>query len=81
MCAFQCDSCFHKKVCMECPDTGGVNVVCALYANVKNFTDMQQLKAEIRAICDVVADDKQNGGGCVVNLKWLLKALRELSAI
>jgi len=50
MCAFQCDSCFHKQVCTDEPNTRALNEECALYANVKNFTDVQQLKAEIAAL-------------------------------
>ena len=47
---------------------------------VYNTASIQQLKAEVAAIADVVEDDKQLGGGCVVNLVWLLKELRELSS-
>lgn len=55
MCAFQCDSCFHKQVCTDEPNTRALNEECALYANVKNFTYVQQPQPEI-ALCKELLD-------------------------
>ena len=79
MCAFQCDSCFHKKVCMECPSTGGINEACTLYANVENVNSVQQLKAEIAAL--VKAADDMDQCEWESTGFWVIDRLRQLSAI
>ena len=79
--------------CYKCGSAEGSGAVEVTYDEDKNgiwvgYNDYeaslnfaQQLKAEIAAIAEVVADDKANGGGCMVNLVWLLKELRKLSAV
>jgi len=79
MCAFQCDSCFHKQVCSDEPNTRALNEECALYTNVKKFTDAQQLKAEIAAVADRVSDDLCGNVG--TSQRWLIDKLRQLSAV
>jgi TRAP-type uncharacterized transport system substrate-binding protein len=79
MCAFKCDSCFHKKVCEQNPAYGTVNSDCALYTNEKNFTDIQQLKAKIAAIANrLVVRHEMNFG---IYLPDLINELRQLSAV
>jgi hypothetical protein len=68
--AMYCARCFHSSRGRTAENTVGTQP-----------TDVQQLKAEIAALADVVANDKSNGGGCVVNLVWLLKELRQLSSV
>jgi hypothetical protein len=81
MCTFQCDSCFHKQICSDEPNTRALNEECALYANVKNFTDVQQLQAKIRAVADkLFVCHFQSGSGGLDNLA-LINELRELSAV
>ena len=80
MCAFQCDSCFHKQVCTDEPNTRALNEECALYANVKNFTDVQQLKAEIAAL----ATEIESCLGHIPsgdNVFSLIAKMRQLSAV
>ena len=81
MCAFQCDNCFHKQVCTDEPNTRALNEECALYANVKNFTDVQQLQAKIRAI--VIETVEAQNGNCDAGeiLSDLVADLRVLSAM
>jgi hypothetical protein len=82
MCAFQCDSCFHKQVCSDEPNTRALNEECALYANVKNFTDVQQLKAEIAALIEWYDIPKELAiEQRTVNRAQLLEKLRQLSAV
>jgi hypothetical protein len=78
MCAFQCDSCFHKNVCTDEPNTSALNEECALYANVKNFTDVQQLKAEIIALLQV---DFMSIESNSTRLEFIINKLRQLSAV
>ena len=78
MCAFQCDSCSHKQVCTDEPNTRALNEECALYANVKNFTDVQQLKAEIAALEEEHSRGSKFCGG---NYYLLVNKLRQLSAV
>jgi hypothetical protein len=79
MSAFQCDSCFHKKVCMECPDIGGINEPCALYANVENCHSLQQLKAEIAAIATQMCSTPTTD--VVAYWHEIYTKLRQLSAV
>lgn len=77
--AFKCDSCFHNQVCTDEPNTRALNEECALYANVKNFTDAQQLKAEIAArLSKVDGFPKYNIPGPV---QGFIDAMRQLSAV
>ena len=79
MCAFQCDSCVHKQVCTDEPNTRALNEECALYANVKNFTDVHWPKAEIAALISELESDKE--AGAYLSYNWLLNKLRQLSAV
>jgi len=78
MCAFQCDSCFHKQVCSDEPNTRALNEECALYTNVKNFTDVQQLKAEIALLCAELEESLCYRGRSV---NEIIVSMRQLSAI
>jgi len=80
MCAFQCDSCFHKMVCTDEPNTRALNEECALYANVKNFTGVQQLKAEIASYADRLFE-LSRGGGELMPVMGVVNKLRQLSAV
>ena len=79
MCAFQCDSCFHKQVCTDEPNTRSLNEECALYANVKNFTDVQQLKAEIAALITHLVDAEMYDDHD--EIRFVGERLRQLSAV
>jgi hypothetical protein len=79
MCAFQCDSCIHKQVCSDEPNTRALNEECALYTNVKKFTDVQQLQAKIAA----VVSDMQCCQPSLYPVYWseYVNKLRQLSAV
>jgi len=47
--------------------------------NYTEWNEITKIKNHIKAITEVLQDDKQNGGNCIVNIKWLLKELLELS--
>jgi hypothetical protein len=80
MCAFQCDSCLHKQVCSDEPNTLALNEECALYANVKKFTDLQQLKAEIAALVNKLESYSRSQE--VDNEFWdIVETMRQLSAV
>jgi hypothetical protein len=81
MCAFQCDSCFHNQVCSDEPNTRALNEECALYANVKKFTDTQQLKAKIAAIAETVHLMAHNQVCDKDSLIFVRDKLRQLSAV
>lgn len=80
MCAFQCDSCFHKRVCTDELNTRSINEECAQYANVKNFTDVQQRQQEIAAIADKLQAFNGCPDGGFNDIDDLIKRLRQLLA-
>jgi hypothetical protein len=79
MCGFQCDSCFHKQVCSDEPNTRALNEECERYANVKKLTDVQQLQAKIRAIADRLEISYRTADPMAVNNA--VNELRELSDV
>jgi hypothetical protein len=77
MCAFKCDSCFHKQVCVGSPSVEPITQDCALYTNVENFNSLQQLKAEIAKVAKVFEDKHSS----YREMRDALDKLWQLSAI
>ena len=72
MCAFQCNSCFHKQVCTDDPNTRALNEDCALYA--------KESPAASPALLDELDEILATGCGILGKIGRLKEIARQLRA-